>query len=347
MSLKTDRQFIILHGPNGAGKTSILEAVDVLSSLRSFRDSQTSNVIQHGHSTSFIEAQVVSPLGRQRMLWGYHKDRGRALQLDGKKIQDLTIWFQSLRSILFCPEQIEIVRGAPQIRRQFIDRARFIADPLYLNVVRNYLKVLKQKRELLKKDNLQSAELLPWNLQILNYGKQIIEGRNRILEDLYEPFKSMHQSIAGNDDVELYIQGVGSGELTIALERFESQLASISEEEVRKRQILLGPHRDDLAIMLNGLDARKFASQGQTRSIIVALKLAELEASRLRGEKPLFLLDDLSSELDLARRTKLVNLLSEREGQVWITTTQPNFLSGLPRGRIYRYYVDNGSVTLE
>ena len=345
--MKTDRQFIVLHGPNGAGKTSILEAVDVLSSLRSFRDSQTSNVVQHGHTTAFIEAQVLSPLGRQKMMWGYHTDRGRALQLDGKKIQDLTVWFQSLRSILFCPEQIEIVRGAPQVRRQFIDRARFIADPLYLNVVRNYLKVLKQKRELLKKENLQSAELLPWNLQIINYGKQIIEGRSRILQDLYVPFKEMHNSIAGNDNVDLFIQGIGSGDLELALQRFETELNRLTDEEVRKRQVLIGPHRDDLAIMLNGLDARRFASQGQTRSIIVALKLAELEASRLRGEKPLFLLDDLSSELDLERRRRLVNLLAEREGQVWITTTQPNFLSDLPRGRIARYYVDNGSVTPE
>ena len=148
--MKTDRQFIVLHGPNGAGKTSILEAVDVLSSLRSFRDSHTSHVIQNGHSTSFVEARVQSPLGQQRMVWGYHKDKGRVLQLDNKKIRDLTVWFQSLRSVLFCPEQVEIVRGSPQVRRRFLDRARFIADPMYLNVVRSYLQVLKQKRELLK-----------------------------------------------------------------------------------------------------------------------------------------------------------------------------------------------------
>ena len=319
----------------------------MLSSLRSFKDSQTSNTIQHGHSTSFIEAVVLSPLGRQRMVWGYHKERGRALQLDGKKIQDLTIWFQSLRSILFCPEQIDIVRGSPQVRRQFMDRARFIADPLYLNVVRNYLRVLKQKRELLKKESLEVAELLPWNLQIINYGKQIIEGRHRILRDLYTPFKTMHRSIAGNDDVDLFIQGIGSGELQSALDRFETELTNAIDEEVRKRQVLIGPHRDDLGISLNGLDARRFASQGQTRSIIVSLKLAELEASRLRGEKPLFLLDDLSSELDLERRRRLVNVLAEREGQVWITTTQPNFLSDLPRGRIARFYVENGTVTPE
>ena len=111
----------------------------------------------------------------------------------------------------------------------------------------------------------------------VNYGKQIIEGRSRILQDLYVPFKEMHNSIAGNDNVDLFIQGIGSGDLELALQRFETELNRLTDEEVRKRQVLIGPHRDDLAIMLNGLDARRFASQGQTRSIIVALKLAELD----------------------------------------------------------------------
>ncbi len=347
VSLKTDRQFIVLHGPNGAGKTSILEAVDVLTSLRSFRDNHTSNVIQSENSTSFVEANVQSPLGKQRMVWGYHKDKGRVLQLDNKKIKDLTVWFQTMRSILFCPEQVEIVRGSPQIRRQFLDRARFIADPMYLNIVRSYLKVLKQKRELLKNENIHETELIPWNVQLLEYGNKIIEGRHRILEDIKEPFQYMHSSFAGTDKVGMSLQGVGSGNVQEAQLKFKNDVYSMMAEEIRRKQILIGPHRDDLNIVLNGLDARKFASQGQTRSIIVALKLAELEAARLRGEKPLFLLDDLSSELDLERRRKLVKILAEREGQVWITTTQPNFLTDLPRGRIARFYVDEGQVIPE
>ena len=122
----------------------------MLSSLKSFRDHSISNVIQSGSSTAFVDAQVLSPIGTQRMMWGYHRDKGRLLQVDGKKITDLTQWFHCLRSILFCPEQIDIIRGAPDVRRKFLDRARFIADPGYLLTVRNYIQVLKQKRELLK-----------------------------------------------------------------------------------------------------------------------------------------------------------------------------------------------------
>ena len=336
-----------MHGPNGAGKTSILEAVDVLSSLKSFRDPLISHVIQNEYPTAVIDAQVLSPLGTQRMLWGYHKDKGRLLQLDGKKIHDLTQWFQCLRSILFCPEQIDIIRGAPDVRRKFLDRAHFIADPTYLTTVRNYIQVLKQKRELLKKEPLQEAELIPWNIQLKRYGSAVISGRLNILEELSEPFQQMHQQLVGNEKVSLAIQGIGAGPLSDAVKRFEDEMQRNLAEEVRRRQALVGPHRDDLEIMMNGMPARRFASQGQTRSIIVALKLAELEAAKLRGERPLFLMDDLSSELDLERRKQLVQLLAEREGQVWITTTQPNFLSDLPRGRIARFYVEDGIVKPE
>ena len=347
VTLQTDRQFVVLYGPNGAGKTSILEAVDVLSSLRSFRDNTISNVIQTGSTTSFVNAQVQSPLGTQRMIWGYHRDKGRALQIDGKKITELSQWFQCLRSILFCPEQIDIVRGSADIRRRFLDRARFIADPSYLTTVRNYERILKQKRELLKKDSLREAELLPWNLQLIEYGSKIMEGRLRILEELAEPFQLLHQQLVGTEKVSLRVQGIGSGPVESAKTHLQNALETARTDEVRRHQVLVGPHRDDLEILLNGLEGRKFASQGQTRSIIVALKLAELEAAKLRGERPLFLMDDLSSELDLQRRKQLVQLLAERDGQVWITTTQPNFLSDLPRGRIAKFYVDNGTVRAE
>ena len=336
-----------MHGPNGAGKTSILEAVDVLSSLKSFRDPSVSHVIQKEHPTAFIDANVLSPLGTQKMLWGYHKEKGRLLQLDGKKIHDLTEWFQCLRSILFCPEQIDIIRGSPDVRRKFLDRAHFIANPTYLTTARKYLQVLKQKRELLKKESLQEAELIPWNIQLKKYGAEVISGRLNILDELSEPFQQMHQQLVGNEEVSLSIQGIGSGPLSEAVQRFDQEMQKFMGEEVRRKQVLIGPHRDDLEIKLNGMSARRFASQGQTRSIVVALKLAELEAAKLRGERPLFLMDDLSSELDLDRRKQLVQLLEEREGQVWITTTQPNFLSDLPRGRIARFYVENGIVTPE
>ena len=203
-SLHTDKQFIVLYGPNGAGKTSILEAVYMLSSLRSFRDPSPLNLIKFGEVSTFVEANVQTFLGKQKMVWGCHsKKDGRFLQIDKKNIRDLEVWFQCLRAILFCPEHIEIVKGGPQTRRSFIDRARFVAQPSYLQVVRKYLSVLHQKRELLKKDKVKDEELMPWNKQLIEYGTQITLERQNILRELEEPFQQMHQYIAGDERVKL------------------------------------------------------------------------------------------------------------------------------------------------
>ena len=347
-SLHTDKQFIVLYGPNGAGKTSILEAVYMLSSLRSFRDPSPLNLIKFGEVSTFVEANVQTFLGKQKMVWGCHsKKDGRFLQIDKKNIRDLEVWFQCLRAILFCPEHIEIVKGGPQTRRSFIDRARFVAQPSYLQVVRKYLSVLHQKRELLKKDKVKDQELMPWNKQLIEYGTQITLERQNILRELEEPFQQMHQYIAGDERVKLTLRGIGSSEPEGVKARLEQLTEKVKIEEIRRRQSLVGPHRDDLDILLNDVPAKRFASQGQTRSIVLALKLAELEASHKRGDTPLFLLDDLSSELDFERLKKLVQMLSERDGQVWITTTNPNFLGALPKSRVARFYVEEGNVTLD
>ena len=116
------------------------------------------------------------------------------------------------------------------------------------------------------------------------------------------------------------------------------------EAEIRQRRCLVGPHCDNMKIYLNGVSAKKFASQGQVRSIVLALKLAELEAARIRGENPLFLLDGLSSELDRERTNKLLELLSERENQIWITTTDPSYLSGMPFSKRTRFHVEHGKI---
>ena len=343
--MTTNSQFVVFYGVNGAGKTSLLEAAYVLSSLRSFRESSPLNLIKFGDVAASIEGQVSSYLGRQKMLWGYHRQRkGRLLQIDGKNIHDVKVWFQPLRSILFCPEHISIIKGAPEMRRQFVDRAKFTSNPAYLEIYRKYIQVLSQKRELLKKENMKVEELQPWNEQLIDYGTKVTLQRQSILKELEQPFQQMHNFLASGEEVRLQLRGIGSASKENVRERITSLVNRATQEEIKKKQVLVGPHRDDLYVLMNDMPARQFASQGQIRTIVIALKLAELEAARIRGENPLFLLDDLSSELDYKRMTKLVQMLSERDGQVWITTTNPNFLSSLPETRLSRFQVENGNV---
>lgn len=341
--IAAESRFVVLHGDNAQGKTNLLEAVYMLSTLRSFREHRTNRVIQHGKSTAVIEGDVHGISGERRLKWRYSAQDGRRLELDGSPTNSLKDWFFPIRAILFCPEHVSIVRGGPEQRRGFIDRARFTATPAYLELVRSYRRVLRQKSSLLRGPQSPSdAELDVWDQRLADLGARLAQQRLEIIDQLRGPFQEMMALIAGNEIVDLKVIGVGipGGNSRSLLEKIHQSRSA----ERRRRMVLVGPHRDDIQIVLNGHPARQFASQGQARSIVLALKLAELEAARLRGEAPLFLLDDLTSELDARRRARLVTVLSAMESQVWITTTDPSYLDALPPAQSCHWRVSSGAV---
>ncbi|MEC7984649.1 MAG: DNA replication and repair protein RecF [Myxococcota bacterium] len=335
-------QFVVLHGNNGMGKSNILESLYVLCSLKSFRDHQPRNLVRKGMSGAQIEAGVISNYGTRKLVWGYNQ-KGRSIFLDGIPCKNLGSWFNIVRSVLFCPDQTEIVRGRPELRRNFLDRARFTASPAYLSLIRTYNKVLDQKKALLK-NNDDGGQLDIWNEQLVTYGVRIAIQRQMILKELEGPFQEMHNFIAGKEKVSLRLTGISGTTPEKLRETFISTLKEKRSEEIRLRRALVGPHCDDIKILLDGAVAKKFASQGQTRSIVISLKLAEVEAARRRGDTPIFLLDDLSSELDRDRTQKLLRMLAERDNQIWITTTDPSYLGSLPMSLLSRWYVEDGVV---
>lgn len=341
--LSAEARFVVLHGDNAQGKTNLLEAVYMLAALRSFREHRTQRLIQHGGAVARIDAEVTGISGLRRMSWSYSRERKRELSLDGSAPTRLRDWFAPIRAILFCPEHVSIVRGGPEERRSFIDRARFTERPAYLELVKSYRRALKQKGALLRGPRrAPDAELDVWDQRLAELGARLAQQRLQIVDQLRGPFQEMMSEIARNEKVDLRMSGVGipgisSGSLLAHLHRARPS-------ERRRRMILVGPHRDDVAILLNGRSARQFASQGQARSIVLALKLAELEAARRRGEAPLFLLDDLTSELDDRRRQRLLGLLSAAESQVWITTTDQRYLGALSPEMTCHWRVEGGSV---
>jgi DNA replication and repair protein RecF len=166
--------------------------------------------------------------------------------------------------------------------------------------------------------------------------------RLMMVDELRGPFQEMIREIAGNEVVDLQIKGVGIPGVTQG--SLAGILARARPEERRQRRVLAGPHRDDMAILLGGRLARNYASQGQARSIVLALKLAELLAARRRADAPLFLLDDLTSELDGRRMRRFVGVLSEMQNQVWVTTTDPAHLGPLPPSECILRKVVGGTV---
>lgn len=343
----TDARFVVLSGENAQGKTNILESAWVLATLRSFREGRVARLVRHGAKQASITGSVSGRSGRRRLHWSRDEAGRRGLTLDERPCHELSAWFSVLRAVLFCPEHIAVVRGEPGERRRFVDRAAFTATPAHLETVQAYRRALKQKVAALKLPRVDPALVSTFDAQLIEHGARLARRRVEVLSELSGPFSEMHRAIAGRGEVALSMRGVGGaahdGE-DAARAAIAAAIDGVRREELRRRRVLAGPHRDDLDIRLDGRSARAFASQGQARSLVLSLKLAELEAARLRGDAPLFLLDDLTSELDRGRMGRLVELLAELPNQVWITTTDPAHLGPLPPGGTRVVRVRAGSV---
>lgn len=343
----TDAQFVVLSGDNAQGKTNILESIWMLATLRSFRESRVRRLVRAGSNAAALAVSVDGLSGRRRLQWARDLDAGRKLHIDNAACHDLGQWFSVLRAVLFCPEHISIVRSEPSFRRRFVDRAAFTATPSHLEAVQRYRRTLSQKAAALRMNNLDHNLVASFDDQLCELGATLALSRARLVDELAEPFDKMHRVIAGGGEVTLRMKGVGAAAHDgheAVMEAMREGLDRVRPEELRRRRVLVGPHRDDLHITLNGRIARAYASQGQARSIVLALKLAELAAAQRRGEAPLFLLDDLTGELDRRRMARLIEELAGLPNQVWITTTDPAHLGPLPRGQTEVFHVRDGSI---
>jgi DNA replication and repair protein RecF len=347
--INVDAPVVVVHGDNGQGKSNLLEAVHVLGTLKSFREPRARRWIRHGESGARIAGEVNSTLGKRTLVWRW-TDAGRRLEMDGKQTSDLGDWFDVLRAVVFCPEDASIVRGEPERRRRFMDRAAFNAHPKHLGLVTEYRRVLNHKRALLMERYVDPLQLDAFDASLARTAAAVVAGRVGVTSELRASFGAMHSAIAGTGDVEMTVKvsGVGLAE-GLSQDELETKLReSIAEarsDELNRKSVLIGPHRDDLTLTINGQMARNFASQGQARSVILGLKLAELDAAHRRGVVPLFLLDDLTSELDQGRRERLVDVLTALKGQVWVTTTDPKYLGNLSAAEHLKLRVSEGGIT--
>lgn len=342
----TDARVVVFHGDNAQGKTNLLEAVWLLATLRSFREARPANWVRHGAEGALVRGDVIGESGRRRLEWRLEGPQ-RHLALDGTPNPALETWFQLLRAVLLCPEDINLIRGEPAERRRYLDRAEFTARPDYLSLARDYRRAVQQKAALLRRGRVTPAELEPWSDRLSTLGARLSLRRQHLLAELDAPFTEMHGFISGiRARVGLRLRGIGA--VASDLEGLEAGLREAQHrlvtEEINQARVLVGPHRDDLDVHIDGRLARSFASQGQARTLVLALKLAEVEAARQRGTTPVFLLDDLGGELDAGRRARLVERLGSLDGQVWITTTHPELLGPLPLGDTCLWRVSGGAV---
>ena len=310
---------------NGTGKTSVLEAVHVLATGQSFRTPAAADLVRTGRDLAEVHGLLHQ--GERRVQVDLTLTRGtrattKRMLVNGQRPRSRAELAEALPLTVFTPEGVEVVRGAPEHRRTFLTTVMTDEDPLASEAVERYARVLTQRNALLRSleggalSASQRAELEVWTEELVTEGSTLVELRRDVLVRLSPLVAASYEELAGEPGaVELSYEPSWSGGLAEALARAER------DDRLRGRTGV-GPHRDDVLVRLTGRDARRQASQGEQRSLALALRLAGHElVRRRRGVEPILLLDDVFSELDPRRADRLLEMLPE--GQTLVTTASP------------------------
>ncbi len=346
----------VFYGQNAQGKTNILEAIFYSAFGMSHRTFTEEDLLKLGCKEMAVGVEYDSFSGWHEIKIKKFQQLGRnkkEIFLDGAKVKPKE-HYGALNAVMFSPEDLQLVKGEPNLRRRFFDMQIAQTDPIYYDLLVKYNRVLQQRNKLLKeiRDNEGSSmQLQPWNKEFISLATAIAKKRQLALEKLKNIAGEIYASITGNKE-ELTIKyelKANNGELLYpendfdAWEIFYSQkLAERERLDILRGNTGIGPHRDDIVLLLNGMSLKAFGSQGQQRSGALALKLSQLEYVRREiGEFPILLLDDVMSELDNSRRAQLLLFIDGRV-QTFITVNDRELIPELA-GNAY-FEIMQGSV---
>ena len=308
----------ILYGDNAQGKTNILEAVYLGATTKSHRGSKDKEIIRFGENESHIRIHLMKQDIGHQIDMHLKKSRTKGAAIDRIPIKRSSDLLGFVPVIFFSPEDLSIIKNGPSERRKFLDIELSQLEKMYLHQLSSYNRVMAQRNNLLKQLAYQ-RELLDtldsWDLQLVKYGSEVIRYRQKFIEDLNEIIREIHKNLTGKKEkiVLKYDYSVNYDEFLTVLQRKR-------EIDLKYASTGAGPHRDDIEFLVNGIDIRKFGSQGQQRTAALSLKLAQIElVKRQTGETPILLLDDVLSELDSSRKNYLLD--SIKDIQTLITGT--------------------------
>lgn len=334
----------VICGENGAGKTNALESVFVLSLFRSPRTAKEKELVRFGSEHARVKAVVEKRFGAGTIDLQIDSAGKKKALVGGLPVKRAAELVGVLVTVFFSPDEMRLVKETPAERRRFLDIGLSQQQRAYFAALMRYNKALKQKNNFLKDSfgDLHADDMLAvWDSQLAEYGAVIVARRKKYIAVLGEEAAKIHLRLSDEKEkLELGYESAAEGETE---EEIKNQLAAALEKSREKDKRLgfctVGPHRDDIAISINGLDGRKFASQGQQRSVALAMKFAEAEIfKKEKGEYPVLLLDDVLSELDKSRQKKLVELTAGI--QTILTCTE----FSLPV-KAKKFVVKNGRVT--
>lgn len=345
ISLDLDYDKIIIVGKNAQGKTNILESIYYLSALKSPRTSNIKDFVKFGENGFNIEGELYKSGTDVSLEIDYTLDKTKVLKLNGLKTTPKN-YKSALNTVLFSTQDLLLLRGTPQDRRDWLDSAIAQIYPAHDERLTKYNKIRVQKNNLLKSENIDNSLLDVFNEQIVITGSNIIYTRQKFISELKKYALEKYSDISTNEKFS-FEYSFKHFEIDDIAKALRQELEERKSEELARHQACVGPHRDDIFFSLDEKDATKFASQGQHRTVVLALKLGEIDLiSSKKGYSPVLLLDDVLAELDDLRQNYLLKSISKNT-QTIITSVDTLLFEEDFLRNVKIYTISNGCIALK
>lgn len=335
----------IFYGNNGQGKTNVLEALFLASMGKSFRTSHDIEMIKDGCEGFEIDVEFSESTDRNIKI-GYNKAKQKYIKVNGIYLRKMGDLMGTFPTVVFSPNNMVLLSSGPSERRKFMDMALCQLKPVYYFNLQQYNKILMQKNAFLKNSMCGQVDknmLDVWNMSLAEIGSEITKERISYIEKVGKYASVYHHRISGNNEniTVKYENSAGDDK-----ETFYRKLTDSMQREIDRGMSLIGPHKDDIELVLDGTgDMKKYGSQGQRRTLVLALKLSETQIlEEETGKRPVLLLDDVLSELDDERQRLLLKNIEKT--QVFITCTSADRLKNASERTVKLFRVSNGKVVI-
>ncbi|WP_078578642.1 DNA replication/repair protein RecF [Salipaludibacillus agaradhaerens] len=353
LSIDFKNRVNVILGENAQGKTNLMEAIYVLALAKSHRTPRDKELIRWDQPFAKVEGHLTNRNGPLHMEVVF-SNKGKKVKLNHIEKKRLSDYIGSCNIVMFAPEDLTLVKGSPQVRRRFLDMEMGQIYNIYLYHLSQYHKVLKQRNQWLKdvqqrKINADATMLEVMTEQLVQSAAQVITKRYEFLEKLQSWARQVHDEIShGKEELDVVYNPSShvseDMDLSTMMITLQEQYHGLQEREMQRGTTLIGPHRDDLTLLVNGRDIQTYGSQGQQRTTALSLKLAEIELIKEKtGDYPILLLDDVLSELDDQRQSHLLNTIKGKV-QTFVTTTSVGGIDHELMKEADTFYVTDGII---
>jgi len=354
LSIEFDSNLNIFIGNNAQGKTNLLEGINLIVKGGSYRTKEDKEVINWNSESAYLFGEISKDdeniqvaLALEKKSEDFYKNKLVKTIKINQNIQKKTVLNKEFKGVVFSPEHLQIIKGAPSLRRKFLDEQISQIYPLYHRYLSEYYRILGHRNNILKKEINQKKkreQFLMWDPRLIERGSFLILTRIKFIKKINRLAHKFHQKITKEkENIKLtYQSNILKGQeenISSINKEFKDKLKEHREKEIEQRTTLLGPHRDDFSVYINGFNIASYGSQGQQRTAVLSLKLSELELIKEKERVyPIFFLDDVMSELDEDRRHFLLGLIIDKKVQTFITSINLDYFNSniKEKGRIFK-----------